>query len=109
MKLSDFVETDTLYVEPSAGRSNVSEEISDGVVADYDGERLLGLELERASKRLDATRLETVGTPIAQLLAASLPRRPTLSRAVTEHCNHGVSYTMESCLARPDRAATAVG
>ncbi len=71
MKLSYFVETDTLYVEPSAGRSNASEEISDGVVADYDGEgRLLGLELEQASKRLDVTRLETVGMPIAQLLAA---------------------------------------
>lgn len=71
MKLSYFADTDTLYVELAAGESRASEEISDGVVADYDGEgRLLGLEIEHASTRIDVTRLETVGLPIGQLLAA---------------------------------------
>lgn len=71
MKLSYFAETDTLYVELAVGAAVEAEEISAGVVADYDSEgRLLGLEFEQASTRLDVTRLETVGLPIAQLLAA---------------------------------------
>lgn len=71
MKLSYFAETDTLYVELTVGTAAEAEEISAGVVADYDSEgRLLGLEFEHASTRLDVTRLETVGLPIAQLLAA---------------------------------------
>ena len=71
MKLSYFADTDTLYVELAAGTSAESEEISDGVVADYGGEgQLLGLEIEHASRRIDVTRLETVGLPIGRLLAA---------------------------------------
>lgn len=71
MKLSYFTETDTLYVELASGTASEAEEISEGVVADYDAQRrLLGLEIEHASTRLDVTRLETVGLPIAQLRAA---------------------------------------
>lgn len=71
MKLSYFAETDTLYVELASGTASDGAEISDGVVADYDGEgRLLGLEIEHASTRIDVTRLETIGLPIAHLLAA---------------------------------------
>ena len=71
MKLSYFADTDTLYVELATGAARDGQEISEGVVADYDeAGRLLGLEIEQASTRLDVTRLETVGLPIAQLLAA---------------------------------------
>lgn len=71
MKLSYFADTDTLYVELASGTASDGAEITEGVVADYDGQgRLLGLEIEQASKRIDVTRLETVGLPIAQLLAA---------------------------------------
>jgi uncharacterized protein YuzE len=71
MKLSYFADTDTLYIELAEGASSQSEEISDGVVADLgDDGRLIGLEIEGASLRMDVTRLETVGLPIARLLAA---------------------------------------
>ena len=71
MKLSYFADTDTLHIAFAAGASVNSTEISDGVVADSDAAgRLLGLEVEQASARIDVTRLETVGLPIAHLLAA---------------------------------------
>lgn len=71
MKLSYFADTDTLYIELSAGESQDSAEVSDGVVADFGGDgNLVGIEIEHASTRVDVQRLETSGLPIAQLLAA---------------------------------------
>lgn len=66
MKLSYFADTDTLYVQLASGDASDGAEISDGVVADYDAAgRLLGLEIEQASTRLDITRLDTSGLPVA--------------------------------------------
>lgn len=71
MKLSYFPDTDTLYIELATGTSVDATEVSDGVVVDYDGEgRIIGIEIEQASTRVDVKRLETSGLPIAQLLAA---------------------------------------
>ena len=71
MKLSFYPETDTLYIELATGVAVDATEVSDGVVADFDaGGRLLGLEIEGASARVDVQRLELTGLPIARLLAA---------------------------------------
>ena len=71
MKLSYFAETDTLYAERATGEALDGAEITDGIVAEFDRDgRLLGLEIDHASTRLDVARLETVGLPIATLLAA---------------------------------------
>lgn len=71
MKLSYFPDTDTLYIELSAGPGHDAAEIGEGIVADFasDG-RMIGIEIEHASAKVDVTRLETLGLPIAQSLAA---------------------------------------
>lgn len=52
MKFKYYPETDTLYIELKETPSVESEEITDGVVLDYDqnGE-IVGIEIEKASKR----------------------------------------------------------
>ena len=71
MKLSYFPETDTLYIELAQGQGADAAEIGEGIVGDFDADgRLVGLEIEHASTRVDVTRLKTDGLPIAKLLAA---------------------------------------
>lgn len=71
MKLSYFPDTDTLYIEFATGEGHDAIEIGDGVVADFTSDgRMIGIEVEHASAKVDVTRLETTGLPIAQLLAA---------------------------------------
>ena len=52
MKVKYYPETDTLYIEIKETPSIESEEISNGIVVDYDelGE-IVGIEIENASKR----------------------------------------------------------
>lgn len=52
MRFKYYPETDTLYIELRETLSVESEEITDGVVLDYDqsGE-IVGIEIERASER----------------------------------------------------------
>jgi len=52
VKFKYYPETDTLYIELKETPSVESEEITDGVVLDYDqnGE-IVGIEIEKASKR----------------------------------------------------------
>ena len=54
MKLSYFKDTDTLYIELAARLSSDSEEVSPGIVLDYDNEnKVIGIEIEGASKNTD--------------------------------------------------------
>ena len=65
MKLRYFPETDTLYISLSEQTSVNSDEIAEDVVVDYgkDG-RVVGIEIEHASKMMDLTKLETESVPL---------------------------------------------
>ena len=65
MKLHYYAETDTLYIALSDQPSVDSSEIAGDVVLDYgeDG-RVIGIEIEHASKTIDLTKLETESVPV---------------------------------------------
>ena len=65
MKLTYFPETDSLYIDLSIKSGVKSEEISEGVVLDYDSEdNLVGIDIDNASKKLDLSELITIKMPI---------------------------------------------
>lgn len=58
MKLNYYPDTDSLYIDLSEQPSIESREISTGVVLDYDAEgRLVGIDLDNASSKVDLHRL----------------------------------------------------
>ena len=58
MRLSYFPDTDSLYIDLVDRPAFESEEVSEGVVVDYDaGGALVGIEVDSASTRMDLTRL----------------------------------------------------
>jgi len=64
-----FSDTDMLYIKLAEGVSTESEEVAPGVVLDFDEDnRILGVEVEDASKFVDLSRLELRALPIADLL-----------------------------------------
>ena len=65
MKLSYFPDTDSLYIDLSARPSTESQEVSEGVVLDYDAEgNLVGIDIDHASKKLDLRELVTTRIPL---------------------------------------------
>jgi uncharacterized protein YuzE len=61
-------DTDMLYIRLREGISTESEEVAPGVVLDFDEDnRILGVEVEDASKVVDLARLELRALPIADL------------------------------------------
>jgi uncharacterized protein YuzE len=55
-------ETDSLYIELSSKHSTESEELSDGVVVDYDETgHIVGLDIESASKNFNLSSLNIKG------------------------------------------------
>ncbi|MBI2682554.1 MAG: DUF2283 domain-containing protein [Acidobacteriales bacterium] len=64
MKLQYYPETDSLYIDLNARPSADSREITDGLVADFDAEgRIVGLDIQNASKIMDLRVLETESLP----------------------------------------------
>jgi uncharacterized protein YuzE len=62
-------ESDMLYIKLADGTSTESEEIAPGVVLDFDARnRVIGIEIEDASKFIDLTRLELRALPLADLI-----------------------------------------
>lgn len=71
MKLHYYAETDSLYIEMNAAPGAETREIAPGVNADFDAEgRLVGLDIDGASTKLDLTTLETSQLPFGTLRAA---------------------------------------
>ncbi len=72
-----YPDTDMLYVKLAEGTSKESEEIAPGVVLDFDERnRVIGFEIEDASKSIDLTRLELRALPLANLvLSERVPAR----------------------------------
>jgi uncharacterized protein YuzE len=64
-----YSDTDMLYIRLFAGVSAESEEIAPGVVLDFDEQdRVIGIEIEDASKIIDLSRLELKSLPITELI-----------------------------------------
>ncbi len=66
MKLHYYPETDSLYIELRPGPGVEAREISSGLVADLDAAgRVVGFDIDHASKHLDLSTLETIDLPLA--------------------------------------------
>lgn len=64
MKLHYYPETDSLYIELNASKSEDSQEIADGLVIDFDADgNIIGIDIDRASQKLDLNTLEAVNLP----------------------------------------------
>ena len=58
MRLNYYPETDSLYVNLSEQPSVESQEISEGILLDYDAEgRLVGIDIDNASHKVDLEKL----------------------------------------------------
>ena len=66
MKLHYYPDTDSLYIDLSSKTSVTSEEISEGVVLDYDKDgNLVGLDIDHASLKLDLNELVLSKLPVS--------------------------------------------
>ncbi len=66
MKLHYYPDTDSLYIDLSSKTSVSSEEISEGVVLDYDEDgNLVGLDIDHASIKLDLKELVLSKLPVS--------------------------------------------
>lgn len=64
-----YRDSDMLYIKLADGTSTESEEIAPGVVLDFDASnRVIGVEIEDASKFINLSRLELRALPIADLI-----------------------------------------
>ena len=62
---TDYVETDSLYIELSDQPSADSREVAPNVVLDFDAEgQLVGIDLDQASKFVNLSQLEAKSLPI---------------------------------------------
>ncbi|MFO7816341.1 MAG: DUF2283 domain-containing protein [Desulfovibrionales bacterium] len=65
MKLNYYAETDSLYIDLSSRHSVNSQEVSEGVVLDYDAEgNLVGIDIDNASRKLDLKEININRLPI---------------------------------------------
>ncbi|MDA8144576.1 MAG: DUF2283 domain-containing protein [Thermaerobacter sp.] len=65
MRLHYYAETDSLYIDLSDKAGVDSREVADGVVLDFDADgNLVGIDIDRASKILDLSRLEVDSLPL---------------------------------------------
>ncbi len=70
MKLHYYPETDSLYIELKAGPGAETREISDGLNVDLDSDGgVVGFDIDRASKSLDLSTLETEALPLRSFRA----------------------------------------
>jgi len=64
-----YPDTDMLYIRLVEGISTDSEEVAPGVVLDFDEHnRVIGVEIEDASRFIDLSRLELKALPVANLI-----------------------------------------
>jgi uncharacterized protein YuzE len=72
MKIDYFPATDTLYIALAEKPSVESEEITEGVVMDFDAaHRLVGIEIEGASTKVELQQLLLAGLPGKVITAAA--------------------------------------
>jgi uncharacterized protein YuzE len=72
MKISYYPDTDSLYIDLSEQPSAESREISDGVVLDYDAQgRLVGIDIDNASKKVELQKLTLSKLPASEQIIAT--------------------------------------
>jgi len=72
VKFHYYPETDSLYIDLSEKTSVDSHEVAPGVVLDFDAEgNLVGIDIDRASKIVNLSRLEAESLPVTSLSVAS--------------------------------------
>ncbi len=65
MKMSYYADTDSLYIDLSSRQSADSQEVSEGIVLDYDADgNLTGIDIDQASRKLDLKKLILNKLPI---------------------------------------------
>lgn len=65
MKLHYYPESDSLYIELRAERAAETREIGSGLNADFDANgRIIGLDIDGASKTLDLSTIEATSLPL---------------------------------------------
>jgi uncharacterized protein YuzE len=68
VKLDYYPDTDSLYIDLSSRPSVESQEVSEGVVLDYDADgTLVGIDIDHASRKLD----------LSELIANRIPLKAT--------------------------------
>jgi uncharacterized protein YuzE len=66
MKLNYYPETDSLYIDLASRPSAESQEVSEGVVLDYDADgNLVGIDIDHASRKLNLSEVVTSQIPVA--------------------------------------------
>jgi uncharacterized protein YuzE len=66
MKLNYYADTDSLYIDLSSKTSVTSEEISEGIVLDFDKDgNIVGLDIDQASWKLDMNELVLSKLPVS--------------------------------------------
>ena len=66
MKINYYPETDSLYIDLSSKTSVDSQEVSPGIVLDYDSDgNLVGIDIDNASGKLDLKELILSKLPVA--------------------------------------------
>jgi uncharacterized protein YuzE len=72
MKISYYPDTDSLYIDLSEQPSTESREISEGVVLDYDAQgRLVGIDIDNASTKVELTKLTLSKLPASEQITAA--------------------------------------
>ena len=71
MRFHYYPETDSLYIDLSEKTSVDSREVAPGVVLDFDAQgRLVGIDIDQASRIVDLSRLEARELPVTVLSVA---------------------------------------
>ena len=66
MKLHYYPETDSLYIELKDQPGTETKEIVEGLNVDLDAKgAVVGIDIDRASRKLDLTKVETIALPAA--------------------------------------------
>jgi uncharacterized protein YuzE len=69
MKLHYYEDTDSLYIDLSSVVSSDSQEIAEGLVVDYDhAGRVVEIDIQHASERIDLSAIETEHLPLVKKL-----------------------------------------
>jgi uncharacterized protein YuzE len=69
-----YKETDMLYIKLSDGVSMESEEVSAGIVFDYNEDNtVIGIEIEDASKSIDLSNIEIKALPVFNFILNEKP------------------------------------
>ena len=65
-------ETDMLYIQLATGISTEAQEVAPGIVLDFDERnRVIGIEIEDATRLVDLSRLEVSALPISNLILST--------------------------------------